>query len=185
VFRNLTDSAVWYRRAAQLGNAEGRFRLALILLGNEPLGGLKTLTQRDAHHPTHDSREAVMWLHLACEQNYAPAQYALAMSIWGGITQPFDGGQALSLLLLAGDQGYVPALRKLAEFYGNGRVVAKDPGRALMYLELADQLSATQNPLGVNFIPTKERDDLQRDLQPTQQQAAKKRAQEWLQSHGL
>lgn len=174
VTKNLNDASIWYRRAAQLGSAEGRYRLALLLLDGDP-------ARRSGHRPSRNSREALFWLQLASEQSYAPAQFALGMTCWGGITQRFDGIQAFSLILQAGDQGYVPALRKLAGFYRKGKVVAKDPSRAFMYLELADQLSDIAGGIGRDGG----RDELLRDLSAAQQQAAKKRAQEWLQLRGL
>lgn len=164
------DAAFWLRRAAWLGNADGRYRLALVLLDGDPALHL-------GHKPSRNGIEAVYWLRLAADQGYAPAQYSLGMAYYGGVVMPLDRHKALELINQAADQAFGPALRQLAFFYRSGRFATKDPLRALMYLELADQFG--------DKSARNDREELLRDLPQPQQQLARKRAQEWLQSRGL
>jgi len=164
------DAAFWLRRAAWLGNADGRYRLALVLLDGDPALHL-------GHKPSRNGLEAVYWLQMAADQGYAPAQYSLGMAYYGGVVMPLDRYKALELINQAADQAYAPALRQLAFFYRTGRFTGKDSLRALMYLELADQFGDRRARI--------DREELLRDLPQPQQLLAKKRAQEWLQSRGL
>jgi TPR repeat protein len=164
------DAAAWLRRAAWLGNADGRYRLALVLLDGDPALHL-------GHRPSRNGLEAAFWLQLAADQGYAPAQFSLGMAYYGGVVMPLDRYRSLDLINQAADQAYAPALRQLALFYHSGRFVAKDPQRALMYLELADQFGERHARI--------DREELVKDMPQGQQQLAKKRAQEWLQSRGL
>jgi TPR repeat protein len=164
------DAAAWLRRAAWLGNPDGRYRLALVLLDGDPAVHI-------GHKPSRNGLEAAFWLQLAADQGYAPAQYSLGMAYYGGVVMPLDRFRALDLINQAADQAYAPALHELSFFYRSGRFATKDPLRALMYLELADQFGARHTRL--------DREELIRDMPQAQQQLAKKRAQEWLQSRGL
>lgn len=168
--KSANDAAAWLRRGAWLGNADARYRLALVLLDGDPAVHI-------GHKPSRNELEAVFWLQLAAEQGYARAQYSLGMAYYGGVVMPLDGEEALHWINQAADQAYAPALRQLSFFYRSGRFAAKDPQRALMYLELADQFGDKKARV--------ERDELIRDMPQAQQQLAKKRAQEWLQIRGL
>jgi TPR repeat protein len=182
VTRSASDAAMWYRRAAALGNAEACYRLGVLLLDPDR-GWTKG---RSSHRPSRNSREALIWLQMAADQNYAPALYVLGMTAWGGIIQTLDNRKAFLLIGQAADQAYPPALRQLAAFYRAGEIVAKDSVRALMYSELADQIGEgwRDGPTACErrFAPHTERDDT---IAPPQQLIAKKRAQEWLQLRGL
>lgn len=164
------DAANWLRRGAWLGNADARYRLALVLLDGDP-------ATRPGHKPSRNGLEAAFWLQTSADQGYAPAQYSLGMAYYGGIAMPLDRYRALDLINRAADQTYAPALRQLGFFYRTGHLTAKDPLRALMYLELAEQFGDQRARL--------DRDDLLRDIPMAQQQLAKKRAQEWLSGRGL
>ena len=164
------DAAAWLRRAAWLGNPDGRYRLALVLLDGDPATHI-------GHKPSRNGLEAAFWLQMAAEQGYAPAQYSLGMAYYGGVVMPLDRHQSLDLINQAADQAHAPALRQLSFFYRTGRFATKDPLRALMYLELADQFGDRRARI--------DRDELVRDMPQAQQLLAKKRAQEWLQSRGL
>jgi len=168
--KSANDAAFWLRRAAWLGNADGRYRLALVLLDGDP-------AQHLGHKPSRNGLEAAFWLQMAADQGYAPAQFSLGMAYYGGVAMPLDRYRALDLINQAADQAYAPALRQLAFFYRTGRFAAKDPQRALMYLELADQFGDRHARL--------DREELIKDMPAPQQLLAKKRAQEWLQSRGL
>jgi len=164
------DAANWLRRGAWLGNADARYRLALVLLDGDP-------ATKPGHRPSRNGLEAAFWLQTAADQGYAPAQYSLGMAYYGGIAMPLDRYKAMELINQAADQTYAPALRQLSFFYRTGRFTTKDPLRALMYLELAEQFGDQHTRL--------DRDELVRDIPVAQQQLAKKRAQEWLSGRGL
>lgn len=168
--KSANDAASWLRRGAWLGNADARYRLALVLLDGDPALHI-------GHKPSRNGLEAVFWLQMAAEQGYARAQYSLGMAYYGGVVMPLDRDRALDWVTQSADQAYAPALRQLASFYRNGRFATKDPLRALMYLELADQFGDKKARI--------DREELIRDMPQPLQQLAKKRAQEWLQSRGL
>ena len=168
--KSANDAANWLRRGAWLGNADARYRLALVLFDGDP-------ALHPGHKPSRNGLEAAFWMQSAADQGYAPAQYSLGMAYYGGIAMPLERYKALELINRAADQTYGPALRQLAFFYRTGRLTAKDPLKALMYLELAEQFGDKRARL--------DRDEMVRDIPVAQQQLAKKRAQEWLSGRGL
>jgi hypothetical protein len=170
VEKNLDVAAAWYRRAAELGSPEGRTSLALLLSHGEP-------GRAAAHAPSRGEVEAMDWLTAAADQGYAPAQYYLAMAELNGIDATLDAAGAIELLERAADQGHAESLRELGLLYEQGQLVPQDQVRALMYFDLAARLG--------DQAASGDRDELANGLAPALQQLARRRASEWLQTHGL
>jgi hypothetical protein len=165
--KSFNDASVWFRKAAQLGSPEGRYQLAMLLLDSDPSG-------RNAHAPSQRTVEALKWLDDAAQQNYAPALYVLGMGKLNGIEAPLDISGGMALLQQAADQSHAPSLAQLGHIYLDGKLAPQDQVRGLMYLELAAR--------GGDKAAARQRDDYANSPALPQ---ARKRAQEWLDIHGL
>ncbi len=121
------ESATWYRRAAEKGNAEGQHQLALMLWNGEGVEKNQT--------------EAVQWFRRAADQGKANSQYWLATAYEfgdGGLTA--DVAEAARLYERAANHDFPVAMIALAEAYEQGRGVMKNPVCAYFwYLVAADR----------------------------------------------
>ena len=86
--RDYAQAAFWYRKAADQGNAEAQFALALVYETGEE-GVAK------------DSAEAARWLRKAADQGLADAQFGLAAHYMLGNGVPRDYSEAYFWLNLA------------------------------------------------------------------------------------
>ncbi|MBF0375276.1 MAG: sel1 repeat family protein, partial [Alphaproteobacteria bacterium] len=151
------EAESWLRRAARGGSAAGRHELWRLL--------------RDGKGVSARSVEALQWLLLAVEQNYAPALADLGLAHIEGIDAQLDLAKGVGLLRRAADQGQPDALMALARLHLSGRGVVKDPVRALTMAELA-------LTLGLADAKT-ERDALAASLKPAQIAEARRVARQW------
>lgn len=105
------EAAIYYRRAAEQGNADGQFGLGSLYAAGEGV-------PRDV--PT-----ARKWFELAATQGHASAINTLAQASLLG-----DGPADLKWVHKAAEQNYFPALDYLAKGYRNGTFGAVDLARA-------------------------------------------------------
>lgn len=161
---DLGKARQWYQQAAFAGDAEAKFRLGRMLLG-EP--GAWRLIYKDpereaknaergkyyasraaAEQAGGDERspdivrpgmiEAEIWLREAARQGHAEAQYTLGMAALGGMDLPFDLSEALHWLSAAAWNGNADAQMQLADLAAKGQGFgAKDPIRAWVAYDLA------------------------------------------------
>ncbi len=123
----LLAHTTWLREAAEQGDAEAQFRLALRLRAMSGRGA-------DLVHP---HRQAALWFRKAAEQGHAGAQGALG-SMYGlgqGVAQ--DHRQAALWFRKAAEQGHPHGEFVLGSMYGLGQGVAQDHRRAAIWLHKA------------------------------------------------
>jgi len=134
------EAALWYRRAAEQGDAEGQFTLALWLwLGQ---------------NVDENRIEAVKWWQKAADQDRADAQFWLAGAYEageGGLTK--DLAAAARLYRRSAEQGFDESQTSLGEMYAEGAGVPRDDREAVAWLrKAADQHTASgQHYLAVMY----------------------------------
>lgn len=86
-------------------------------------------------------------------QEYAPAQYQMALIYLNGYGVKKDKPKALELIMKAAEQNYPEALFNLSVFYTEGELVKKDLKKAFDYMSKAAKkdLASAQFNLGVMF----------------------------------
>ena len=129
-----------YAEAAATGSAAAEF-------------GLATFYDRRKGASV-DAAKAVKLYRAAADQNYAPAQYALALELLrsGGVAPP-DYATATALLEKAAKAGLAEAANALADFYAGGTGVAKNlPKADGLYRSAAEAGSADAiSTIGVRY----------------------------------
>ncbi len=125
------EAALWYRRAAEQGDAEGQFTLALWLWL-----GLNVEENRT---------EAVKWWQKAADQDRADAQFWLAGAYEegeGGLTK--DLAAAARWYRRSAEQGFDESQSSLGEMYAEGAGVPQNDREAVRWLrKAADQHCAS------------------------------------------
>lgn len=86
------DAIQWYRRAAEAGNLQAQFNLAMLLS-----------TVR------HDYPASLEWFRRAAEQGHVEAAYCLGVTCWNGMTGKPDYDEGFKWLLLAAKHGHPEA----------------------------------------------------------------------------
>jgi uncharacterized protein len=126
-----TKAARWYQLAAQRGDRNAMFALAIFHIARR--GGL------------HDRAEAAKLLTAAAKLGSAPAAYDLGLLYLEGQQFPKDFGRAAELFKMASQQGNAEAQYALATLYKDGKGVEKNPEEATRLLAaaaLADNIDA-------------------------------------------
>jgi uncharacterized protein len=132
VKRDYAKAAEWYRRAADNGDREAMFALAMQYLSGR--GGTPSNRQ-----------EGARWLASSAKLGEPKAAYNLALLYIDGQTFPQDLKRAAELLRVAADAGNPEAQYALATFYKEGTAVEKDIDKAVRLLQaaaLADNVDA-------------------------------------------
>jgi TPR repeat protein len=124
VKRDYARAAEWYKKAADAGDREAMFALAMMRLAGR--GG--TTTNRE---------EAVKLLASSAKLGNPKAAYNLALIYLEGQTLPQDVRRAAELLRVAADAGNPEAQYALATFYKEGTGVEKDLEKAVRLLQAA------------------------------------------------
>jgi TPR repeat protein len=124
-------AAKWYRLAADRGDRDAMFALAIFNISRR--GGL------------HDRAEAARLLASAAKLGHAAAAYDLGLLYLEGQQLPQDFGHAAELFKVAAQQGNAEAQYALATLYKDGKGVEKNPVEAARLLgaaALAENLDA-------------------------------------------
>jgi TPR repeat protein len=119
------------RKAADLGNADAQFKLAVIL-ANGPAG------------VTQDIKEALRLLRLASEQGMADAQHRLGIAYYAGIGGLVDYSEAAKWLLRAAEQNIPDAQFQIAMMYGVGQGVPRNEQEAMKWCRRASGQGVTK-----------------------------------------
>lgn len=125
------EAVVYYRKAADQGNADGQFGLGKMLSTGE--GVKKNLV------------EARRWIGLAAEQGHKQAINAMAEAYLSGqlgvAEAERQGEGALKWVKLAADNGYLPAVDALVQAYRKGGMgLAADAAAAAQWQAKANEL---------------------------------------------
>jgi TPR repeat protein len=131
------EAIVWFRRAAEQGDAAGAYGLGAMYLAGE---GVKQ-----------DPQEAYRWFARAAEKGYAPAILSLASAYLRAARDPAwpapEQGRAEEWLRRAADLDHLPAAEALAEAYRSGGLgIEPDSGKAGRYAALAEALKKRPAP---------------------------------------
>ncbi|MBF0352500.1 MAG: sel1 repeat family protein [SAR324 cluster bacterium] len=125
-YKDYTQAAKWYQRAAEKGVVEGQKKLGYLYLNG--LGVPR------------ESETAFKWYQLAAQAGDPEAQNSLGVLYQYGNGVTLNYPQALFWYIKATDQGNPDAQSNLGYMYLNGYVVKKDPKTALsLFLKAADQ----------------------------------------------
>lgn len=129
----------WLQLAADAGNAEGAYKLGLML--------------RDGLGRPKDAVEAAKWYRVAAERGHALAQVSLGKAYELGSGVPQDFAEALKWYRLSADQKNAAGQNNLAAMYLSGHGVARDPAEAArLYRLAADQGdNVAQANLGLRY----------------------------------
>jgi len=122
-------AAKWYRLAADRGDRDAMFALAIFNISHR--GGL------------HDRAEAARLFASAAKLGHAAAAYDLGLLYLEGQQFPQDYARAAELFRAASDQGNSEAQYALATLYKEGKGVEKDPVEAARLLAAA---AIAENP---------------------------------------
>jgi TPR repeat protein len=120
---NGRQAAEWYRRAAQLGDAEGQYSLALMLDTGQGVSS--------------NPARARQWYRRAAAQGYVHAQHHLAEMLRDGRGGRRDPEEALRWYLEAAGQGHADVYGAIARMYWEEPGVPRDSVRAYRWLRKA------------------------------------------------
>jgi Holliday junction DNA helicase RuvB subunit len=121
----------WYRKAAELGDAEDQFQWAGALAS-----GLLGVAK--------DFVEAAKWFRKAAEQGHPTAQFNVGACYWNGQGVTKDHAEGVKWFLKAAGQGDADSQKVLGQCYEQGDGVAQDLVEACRWMALA----AVQNHAG-------------------------------------
>jgi len=168
--RDLGQAVLWYRKAADQGDAGAQGTLAIMY--EEGWGVPKNYTQ------------AVTWYRKAADQGDAGAQNDLGLLYEkGGTGVPKDYAQAVTWFRKAADQGHPEAQAHLGEIYEAGRGVLQDYIQAYMWFNLAATPRDPESQISNQFqaeIYGQQRDQLADKMTPAQIAEAQQLAREWV-----
>jgi len=128
----------WFRLAADQGNAESQFKLAMAYDQGRGISANKI--------------EAIRLYKLAVAQGYSDAQLMLASKYAQGMDVEQDFAQAAKLYQLAADQGDVFAINELGKMYVTGRGVAKSTDQAIQLYKVAAQHDFHPSQIALAFL---------------------------------
>lgn len=117
------EAMIWFRLAAQEGDADARFSLGDMYDNGEGV-------------PKNDD-EAIKWYRLAAEQGHADAQFNLGGMYENGKGVQQDNAEAAKWYELAADLGHADAQCSLGRMYDYGHGVPQDDKVALKWYRLA------------------------------------------------
>ena len=167
--QNFAEALKWFRKAAELGNADAQNRLGNIYdkgqgvardyfeakdwylkaaqQGNSEaqynLGNLyRTGEENDWFTVIYetDYRESVQWYLKAAEQGHLKAQKTLGVIYFGGKGVPRDYSKAVRWYREAAEQDDIASQRTLASMYRSGQYISRDYDEALKWYRKAASL---------------------------------------------
>ena len=157
-----TVAAVWYRRAAELGNTLAQVSLGIFF--NLGQGVPK------------DYEQAAAWYRRAGEQGMPEAQFLLGQMYVGAQGFTKNPAQAAVLYRKAAEQGYPAAQFALGRLYADGGGLSQDYVAAYMWENLAASRAIGDEQRDY----AQSRDGLEKLMTPAQIAEAQKLSREWL-----
>ena len=137
------QAVLWFRKAAEQGNAHAQCNLGLMLVVDTSLRQASALGYAlgsgvPQNVPQND--EALLWFRKAAEQGDAIAQFNLGLLYYYGDGVPQDYVKAASWYRKAAEQGYAGAQAGLAALYYKGEGVSQDyTATAFWFRKAAEQ----------------------------------------------
>jgi hypothetical protein len=155
------QAARWYRKAAEQGNADAAFDLAVMYESAQGVG--------------QDYLEAAHWYHTAAEHGSHIAQLSLGRMYASGRGVPRDQAEAARWYRKAADLGLASAQYELSLAYSRGLGVAADQVAAYHWMDLA--VFRARGPIRQKYSAA--RDVLEVRMTPEQLAEARRRTTEW------
>ena len=202
--QNYAQALIWYRLAADQGNARAEYNLALAYQNGEAVP--KDMAQAmawyrksaDQGDPAaelnlavvydqgmgipQDYAQAAYWYRKAAEQGLAKAEAGLGFLYLKGNGVPKDEIQATTWMLQAAKQGETHAQFNLGACYVNGVGVDRNLDEGYFWIFLADTRTTDT---GLKAFADNTLETLNGAMKKKDIQKAQKRAQAWLKEHPL
>ncbi|MDB5643974.1 MAG: Sel1 domain protein repeat-containing protein [Hyphomicrobiales bacterium] len=142
-------AADFFRRAAERGNMDGAYSLAVLY--------------REGRGVPQDIKEAARWLRRAADEHIAAAEVELAIMTFNGEGVEKDEAAAAKLFLRAAVRNNPVAMNRLARIYASGRGVVKNPVEAMKWHLLARAVGLQDEFLDgvLNGLSAKERAEVE------------------------
>jgi TPR repeat protein len=127
------QASLYFRTAAELGDAEAQHELALLLCASS--GPMYTRHGKSSVNVDGGNAEAAKWAKTSAEQGYTLAQVTWgAMLMNGDNGAPVDKKAAMELFRISAAAGNAEAKRNMGKIYLDGDGVKKDPRKAVEWL---------------------------------------------------
>jgi hypothetical protein len=164
--KDVTKSALWFRKAAEQGLSDAQYNLAGAYSDGEgvPL----------------DYAQATIWFRKAADQGDAGAQLNLGAAYEVGQGVPQDYAQAAVWYRKAAEQGDAEAQFFLGLLYDDGQGVPQDYAEAYLWLDIA---AAGKVIVIKQEDVTAARDDSASHLTPADLSRVQERARKWFEMH--
>lgn len=149
VEKNPKEGMAWIERAAQQGNVDAVFALALnlpveheqhlpLLKHAAEQGHTKAMICMGIYAQNHGQAEkGLEWFNLAKSRGEIRADYMLAVAYRDGLGVDADSDKAVELLKISADNGDADAMYALYQAYRDGEGVRKNKKSQAKYLEMA------------------------------------------------
>ena len=195
---NNEEAALWYRKAADQGNADAQYKLGVMYFEGRGVarddasaidwfrkageGGSAEAELTLAYMYSYgqgapkDDAQAVIWYRKAAEQGNAKGESALAAAYEKGRGAPLDLAQAAYWYGKAAERGDADSQYILGEMYAAGQGVAQDYIRAHMFLDLAASGPADSV---YHQMASQDRDMIEAKMTPDQIAEAQRLARGW------
>lgn len=163
--KNSIEALKWYRKAADVGDAEAALRVTRLLLA-------------PGRNPSQEEyAEVRQRCQDAAKRSLSPGAYCMVLIYRQGIGVPKDPIESMKWLGRAADLGHPRAVLELGEAYWKGEGVKPDLVVAYMWIWLAYG----------SKVPGAEQDEqvLRKEMSVKQMERAKQKATEWWRSHHL
>jgi TPR repeat protein len=156
VARDLNESAKWWFKAAEQGEAVAQMHMADLFASGE-------------NHFSKDSVAAASWYRKAAEQGVLSAQYSLGKCYANGEGVLKDEIEAIKWCRMAAEHGHAQAQSYLGNCYAHGIGVGRDITEAYAYLNLAGVTNEEDRAY---------RDRLEKEMSPEWRLFGQKRSRE-------
>ena len=164
--QDYAQAAIWYRKAADQGEAVAQWRLGSLY--------------QAGHGVPQDYAQAAIWYRKAAEQGNADAQEMLGGLYYSGQGMLQDDRQAAVWTRKAAEQGNADSQYALGLLYDIGRGVPQDYVEAYFWLDLA--AAGKLRFLKVEEVSTA-RDQAASHLTPADLSSVQERARKWFEDH--
>jgi hypothetical protein len=160
--QDYAQAIMWYRRAAEQGDATAQHNLGVMYSHSEGV--------------SQDYAQAIMWYRRAAKQGNAASQVNLGVMYDNGLGVPQDYAQAAQWFRRAAEQGDASAQYNLGLMYDNGRGAPQDYAQAYLWYNLA----AARLPSGADREKAvRNRDRMAAWLTPAQLADAQSHTRTW------
>jgi TPR repeat protein len=143
-------SLEYFKKAADAGSIEGKFRYAeLVIKNSKDPEQLKT---------------ALLYMQDAGKASYPPALHAIGGMLAGGVFIQKDVGKSIEYYQMAASAGYVDSAMALAEIYLNGYEVERDIGKSEKWYAKAAEMGSASAYYALGYILTNKKTPSSEDI---------------------